>query len=449
MKSYVFIKRSTRPILLVAFMALLPITNAAIATSDIALNRTFAPFWDVYNKIKSDYVDPVDDKKLVDGAIEGMLKSLDPHSGYETGTAYDNLHSLTEGEYGGLGLTVAPEQGAVRVIAPTDGSPAFLKGIKPGDIITHIDGEYLIGSTFDEAIDKMRGKPGTSVRITVVRAKADKPFDVTITRAIIKINPVKWEVKGNVGVVSINQFSYHTTDLLHEALAGIEKKLGHAPLGYIIDLRSNPGGLLDEGIGVSDTFLDSGEIVSERGRDPRNTRRWSAKSGDYAHGLPMIVLVDVGSASASEIVAGALQDHHRALIVGQRSFGKGSVQTTTEMGGKRALRLTTARYYTPSGRSIQESGIEPDIAVPQLSDPDINTHKLFEAREEDFRKHLINQSKVDNKLLESDSRPDPRFSATAEQLKAKGITDYQMTYALEMLNRLAKTPAGVKQMGGK
>lgn len=434
-----------RAALLVSVVALLPAMNATVAATDTALNREFAPFWAVYDRIKSDYVDPTDDKKLVNGAIEGMLRSLDPHSSYETGTEYDNLRSLTDGNYGGLGLSVTLEQGAVKIIAPTADTPAARAGLKPGDYITHINGEFIVGDTINEAVDKMRGAPGTVVTLTILRAGREKPFDVTLTRAIIEIKPVKWEIKGQIGVISISQFSRNAAQEVRDALVAIDRKLGHHPLGYIVDLRSDPGGLLNEAVDVSDAFLESGEIVSQRSRDPRDTLRWNARPGDDAHGLPVIVLVDIGSASASEIVAGALQDHHRALIMGQRSFGKGSVQSIFEFGGKRALRLTTARYYTPSGRSIQEGGIEPDIAVPQLSDPDYNSK--LQPREADLQHHLINQNKVDNKLLESDTKPDPRFTATPAELKAKGITDFQLNYALETLNRLAKSPAGLSKLG--
>ncbi len=434
-----------RSVLLVSVIALLPATNAAVATADTAINKEFAPFWTVYDHIKTYYVDQTEDKKLVEGAIDGMLKSLDPHSSYETGTEYDNLRSLTDGNYGGLGLSVTLEQGTVKIIAPTADTPASRAGLKPGDYITHIDGNFIIGGTINEAVDKMRGKPGTQVKLTILRAGRDKPFDVTLTRAVIEIKAVKWEVKGQVGYLDINQFSRNVGLDVRNALIGIDKKLGHHPLGYVVDLRSNPGGLLNEAVDVSDEFLESGEIVSQRSRDPRDTLRWKARPGDDAHGLPVIVLVDVGSASASEIVAGALQDQHRALIMGQRSFGKGSVQSIFELGGKRALRLTTARYFTPSGRSIQEGGIEPDITVPQISDPDLAAR--LQPREADLRRHLVNQNKVDNKILESDEKVDPRFAATPEQLKAKGITDFQLSYALETLNRLAKTPDGLAKMG--
>ena len=285
----------------------------------------------------------------------------------------------------------------------------------------------------------MRGKPGTSIKLTIVRPGRDKPFDVSLTREIIELKPVKWEVKGQVGYININAFSKNTGMSVRAALAGIDKVLGHAPLGYVVDLRSNPGGLLDEAISVSDQFLDHGEIVSQRGREKRDIERYFARPGDNAHGLPIVVLVDAGSASAAEIVAGALQDQHRALVMGERSFGKGSVQTLIPLGETTALRLTTARYYTPSGRSVQEGGIDPDITVPQLSDPDYKARPRF--READLRRHLINEAKVDNSVLEDDAKTDPRFAATADQLKAKGITDFQLDYALKSIARLAAMPA--------
>jgi len=437
-----------RSALLVSVIAVLPATNAAVAAVETNFDREFAPFFEAYKLIKAYYVEKTDDKKLAEGAIDGMLKALDPHSSYETGTEYDNLRTLTDGNYGGLGLSVTMDQGTVKIIAPTAGTPAARAGLKPGDYITHINGEFNYGGTINEAVDKMRGKPGTNVTLTIVRAGRDKPFDVTLTRAIIEVKAVIWDVKGQVGVITLNQFSRNAAVQVREALIGIDKKLGHHPLGYVLDLRSNPGGLLPEAVDVSDEFLESGEIVSQRSRDPRDTQRWTARPGDDAHHLPVIVLVDVGSASASEIVAGALQDQHRALIMGERSFGKGSVQSIFEFGGKRAMRLTTARYYTPSGRSIQEGGIEPDIRVPQLSDPDYRL-RAQAPREVDLRRHILNQNKVDNKMLESDTKIDPRFAATPDELKAKGVTDFQLNYALETLARLAKSSEGLAKMGSR
>ena len=378
---------------------------------------------------------------LIKGAINGMLASLDPHSSYLDARDFENMRVQTDGNYGGLGLTVSLEDGAVKVIAPTEDSPADKAGVKAGDYITHLDGVLIYGGTLDEAVDKMRGTPGTSIRLTVVRPGRDKPFDVTITRQIIEIKPVKWEVQKNIGIININGFSKSVGADVRSALVSIEKSLGHLPTGYIVDLRSNPGGLLDQAIEVSDAFLERGEIVSQRGRNRRDIERYYARPGDMAHGLPIIVLVDAGSASAAEIVAGALQDQHRALVMGERSFGKGSVQTLIQLDDTSALRLTTARYYTPSNRSVQEGGIEPDIAVPQLSDPDYKARPRF--READLSRHLINESKVDNSVLEADTKPDPRFTATADQLKAQGIKDFQLHYALETLSRLPRTQTAV------
>ncbi len=432
-------KLPLRAALAVSAIALVPIATAALAAVDVTTYRELDAFMSVFERVRADYVEKVDDKKLIKGAIDGMLASLDPHSSYLDARDFSQMRIQTDGNYGGLGLTVTLEDGAVKVITPAEDSPGFRAGIKAGDYITHLNNILIFGGSLDEAVDQMRGKPGTSIRLTIVRAGRDKPFDVTLTREIIDLKPVKWEVKGQVGYININGFSKNTGANVRAALMGIDKVLGKQPLGYVVDLRSNPGGLLDEAVDISDTFLDSGEIVSQRGRDRRDTERYFAKKGDFAHGLPVVVLIDAGSASAAEIVAGALQDHHRGLVMGERSFGKGSVQTLLQLDDTTALRLTTARYYTPSGRSVQEGGIEPDILVPQLSDPDYKSRPRF--READLRRHLINEAKVDNSVLEDDTKPDPRFLATPEQLKAKGITDFQLNYALETISRLARVPA--------
>ena len=426
-----------RALLTVSAVALIPATTAAIAAVDVNTYRELDAFLAVFERVKANYVEKVDDKALIKGAIDGMLASLDPHSSYLDARDFQQMRTQTDGNYGGLGLTVTMEDGAVKVVTPTEDTPAFRAGLKSGDFITHLDGNLIFGGTLDEAVDQMRGKPGTPIKLTIVRPGRDKPFDVSLVREIIELKPVKWEVKGQVGYININAFSRNTGASVRAAITGIEKSLGKAPLGYVVDLRSNPGGLLDEAVEVSDAFLDSGEIVSQRGRDKRDIERYFAKRGDYARGLPIVVLVDSGSASAAEIVAGALQDQHRGLVMGERSFGKGSVQTLLQLDDTTALRLTTARYYTPSGRSVQEGGIEPDIAVPQLSDPDYKTRPRF--READLRRHLINEAKVDNSVLEDDTKPDPRFAATAEQLKAKGVTDFQLQYAVDTIARLAKT----------
>jgi carboxyl-terminal processing protease len=394
-------------------------------------------FLAVYRKVKSSYVDKVDDKQLMEGAIQGMLASLDPHSGFLDKTDFSSLQTQIDGEYGGLGLSVTLEDEAVKVIAPTKDTPADKAGIKSGDFITHLDGKLILGGTLDEAVEAMRGAPGTSIKLTIYRPGRDAPFDVTVTRAVIDLKPVRWEVKDRIGVISITGFSEETGADVVAAVSGIKKSLGGNPLGYIVDLRSNPGGILDEAVSVSDAFLSSGEIVSERGRDKRDIQRWWAERavpGDVTGGAPIIVLVDAGSASASEIVAGALQDHHRGLVMGERSFGKGSVQNVLPLTRDTGLRLTVARYHLPSGRSVQEGGIKPDIRVPQLSDPDYK--KRVSVRESDLRRHLVNELKDDSKDLEEDNIDDPRFAMTAEQLKAKGIDDFQLYYAMETLQRL-------------
>jgi carboxyl-terminal processing protease len=419
---------------LVSAVALIPAATAALAAVDVDSYREFEEFMSVFNRVRAEYVEQVDDKTLLRGAIDGMLASLDPHSSYMDERGYQALMTTTDGEYGGLGLNVTLEDGAVKIVAPIEDSPGFKAGLKAGDYITHLNGKLIYGGTLDEAVDQMRGAPGSTIKITIVRPGRDKPFDVSLTRAIIELPAVKWEVKDNVGVINVNTFSRTTTDETLAAINSIEKSLGRPPVGYIVDLRSNPGGLLDQAVGLSDVFLERGEVVSQRGRKKADIERFYARPGDAARGLPIVVLVDAGSASAAEIVAAALQDHHRALVMGERTFGKGSVQTLLPLSQKTALRLTTARYFTPSGRSVQEGGITPDIQVPQLSDPDYKTRSRV--RESDLRRHLINEVSVENDVIQDDGKPDPRFAMTAEQLKTKGIEDFQLHYALQTLSRL-------------
>ena len=427
------------PLALVGALALVPVTTSSLAAADVANYEELETFMSVYERVKANYVDPVDDHILIKGAIDGMLAALDPHSSYVEASDFDTLRTTTDGNYGGLGITVTIEDGAVKVISPTEDTPAWRAGIKAGDFITHIDGELLYGASLDEAVDKMRGRPGSGIKISIVRPGRDKPFDVSLIRERIELRPVKWEIKDGIGIININTFAGNTGDATEAALLAIDKASGGRPLGYVVDLRSNPGGLLDEAVAVADAFLERGEIVSQRGRDKGDIERYYARPGDMGHGLPVIVLVDAGSASAAEIVAAALQDHRRALVMGERSFGKGSVQTVVQTGARSALRLTTARYYTPSGRSVQAGGVDPDIAVPQLSDPDYKDRPRI--READLRRHLISQSKADDKLLEYDSTTDPRFVLTAAELEKKGVEDFQLDYAIKTLKRLSNPAA--------
>ena len=433
------------PLALVGALALVPVATSSLAAADVANYEELETFMSVYERVKANYVDPVDDHTLIKGAIDGMLAALDPHSSYVEASDFQTLRTTTDGNYGGLGLTVSTEDGAVKVISPTEDTPAWRAGIKAGDYITHINSELLYGLTLDEAVDKMRGAPGTGIKLTIVRPGRDKPFDVALIRERIELRPVKWEIKDGIGIININTFAANTGDATKAALVAIDKATGGRPLGYVVDLRSNPGGLLDQAIEVSDAFLDHGEIVSQRGREKDDIERYYAKPGDMAHGLPIVVLVDAGSASAAEIVAGALQDQRRAIVLGEKSFGKGSVQTVVQTGPQSALRLTTARYYTPSGRSVQAGGIDPDITVPQLSDPDYKDRPRV--READLRRHLLSQAKADDKLLEHDDTTDPRFAATAAELEKAGVKDFQLDYAIKTLRRLGPRPPALASAG--
>jgi|APMI01.1.fsa_nt_gi carboxyl-terminal processing protease len=433
---------------LVSAIALIPVTTAGLAAVDAKTGPEFTRLMAIYERIKANYVEPVDDDKLFKGAIDGMLATLDPHSSYLDARDFENLRTQTDGSYGGLGLSVTLEDGAVKVIAPMKGTPADLAGIKAGDYITHLDGKLIYGGSLDDAVDQMRGEVGTQIRLTVFRPGRDEPLDLTITRQVIELKPVEWKVKDNVGVISVSSFSANVGTQVAAAWRDIRAKTGNRPAGLILDLRGNPGGLLDEAVSLSDLFLEKGPIVSQRGRYARDNEVYNATPGDIAKGVPMIVLIDQGSASASEIVAGAMQDQHRAAIMGERSFGKGSVQTLIPLTRDTALKLTTARYYTPSGRSVQEGGIDPDVRVPQISDPDMRKRALRSYRESDLRGHLINELK-DDKDLETDKGEDPRFKMTAEELKAKGIDDFQLYYAVQTLGRTAQQALPLRASAGK
>jgi carboxyl-terminal processing protease len=325
-------------------------------------------FGDIFERVRSRYVDKPDDAKLIESAINGMVSGLDPHSSYMDAKSYRDMQVQTRGEFGGLGIEVTQEDGLVKVVAPIDDTPAARAGILAGDVITHLDGEPIQGMTLNQAVDKMRGAVNTKITLRITRKGADKPIDVTLVRDVVRVHSVVSRVEGtDIGYIRISSFNEQTSDGLKKAIADITTQIPPEKLkGYIVDLRNNPGGLLDQAIAVCDTFLEHGEIVSTRGRDDEETQRFDAHPGDLINGKPLIVLINGGSASASEIVAGALQDQKRATILGTRSFGKGSVQTIIPLGsGNGALRLTTARYYTPSGRSIQALGITPDIEVLQ------------------------------------------------------------------------------------
>ncbi len=431
-----------RASLLVTAVALIPATTAGLAAVDGRSGAQFGRLFTVYQLIKAQYVEAADDEKLVGGAINGMLASLDPHSSYLEGASLQRLNAMIDGNYSGLGLSVVMDDGAVKVVSPMRGSPAEKSGVKAGDYITHLDGKLIYGGELDDAVSKMRGEAGTTIRLTLFRAGRDAPFDVTVTRGVIELEPVTAKLEQGIGVISVNEFSRDVGNDVAAAIQDMKRQAGGKLTGLVLDLRSNPGGSLDEAVILSDLFLTQGDIVSQRGRVAAENEYYRAETavkGDVAKGLSMIVLIDAGSASASEIVAGALQDQHRALIMGERSFGKGSVQSLYKIDRTHAVKLTTARYFTPSGKSVQEGGIDPDIKVPQLSDPDARRRSEFALRESDLRRHLVNEVSLDDKKLEADKLEDPRFKQTAEQLKAKGITDFQLHYAIETLKRTGGT----------
>ena len=394
-------------------------------------------FGDIFERIRSSYVEEIDEEKLIESAISGMLTSLDPHSSYMAPEDFSTMQVQTRGEFGGLGIEVTQENGFIKVVSPIDDTPADNAGIEAGDFITKVDGESTLGKTLDEAVDKMRGPVGSEIIITVVREGVDEPFDVSIIRDTIEIKAVKARSEGKTVVLRVSSFTSKTYPNLKESL---EKEINAAGgleyiNGVVVDLRNNPGGLLTQAIRVSDAFLESGEIVSTRGRGARDAERYNATPGDLTNGKPIVVLINGGSASASEIVAGALQDHHRAIIVGTKSFGKGSVQTIIPLSSDgAAMRLTTARYYTPSGRSIQSLGVSPDILVEQRirSDEDPDEARNFQRFEADLENSLSNDSLTDDerKFLEDERKKQ-------EEAAKMRNDDYQLSYALDVLKGLA------------
>jgi carboxyl-terminal processing protease len=407
---------------LLGFTAAIGLLPAARGANDMSTYRQLDLFSQAFDSVRRNYVRPVQDGELVNAAIEGMVSELDPHSSYMDAKNYADMQIQTKGEFGGVGIEVTMEDGLIKVISPIDDTPAAKAGLKPGDFIAAIDGVSIQGLGLNDAIDKMRGPSGSKVTLTVLRTGLKKPFEVTLARAIIRVDSAKWRREGDVAYIRLTGFNEQTASGMERGIRDLKKQIGPGLKGYIIDLRNNPGGLLDQAVQVSDDFLSSGEIVSTRGRHPDDTQRYDAKPGDITEGKRVIVLVNAGTASASEIVAGALQDHKRATVVGMTSFGKGSVQTIIPLGeAGGALRLTTARYYTPSGHSIQAQGIIPDIAVAQGDEE--QTPKIARPSEADLPGHLVGEPVI--------KKPD---ASVIRPPKDKKIDDFQLSYAIDMLH---------------
>lgn len=408
-------------------------------------------FGDVLERVRRDYVEPADEKTLIENAINGMLTALDPHSSYMNPKTYKDMQVQTKGEFGGLGIEVTMENGVIKVVSPIDDTPASRAGIMPGDLIFALNGEPVQGLTLQEAVEKMRGKVGTPIKISIRRAGKD-PFDVSLTRETIKVKSVRYRLEGgDIGYIRVTSFTEQSTSGVLDAVEKLKKEAGNKLKGYILDLRNNPGGLLDQAIAMSDAFLDKGEIVSVKARKSEDVQRWNAKPGDVTGGLPIVVLVNGGSASASEIVAGALQDHKRAIILGTRTFGKGSVQTIMQVTGGGAIRLTTALYFTPSGRSIQKEGIKPDIDVEPAKIEAIQQRSSF--REENLRRSITNpngrpgDAKPEAKPAEpkpADKKDDkpaastpPTPSGDPDEPPKDAVADYQLLRAADLIRGIS------------
>lgn len=421
-----------------AFMMMVP--NAAQAVTDQdEFYQQLDLLMRIFERVRSEYVDEVDDKEVIEAAIQGMLKSLDPHSTYLNPDVYQQVRVQTEGEYGGLGLEVQMENGVVKVVSPIDDTPAAKAGIQGGDLITHIDNKPVVGKTLTEAVKQMRGPVGSDINITVLREGESGPFDIQITREKILVKSVRYRIEDEtIGYIRVTTFNMQAGEGVEDAIRNILAEVGDELDGVVLDLRNNPGGLLDEAIRISDAFLDRGEIVSTRGRRRQNNSRWYATSGDMLDGLPVVVLVNAYSASASEIVAGALQDHRRAVILGDKTFGKGTVQSEIRLGrsGDKAIRLTTARYFTPSGASIQERGIEPDI---ELLFP--NQRRLKARREADLQNHIINDQENEDRAGEFDPMPEEAL-LEEEPAPEEGapVVDIQLKHAIKLLKNMSSLP---------
>ena len=414
--------------------------SASAANSEIY--RQLDLFGEVLERVRSDYVEKPEDAKLIEAAINGMLTALDPHSAYLNPKHFRDMQVQTRGEFGGLGIEVTMENSVVKVVSPIEDTPASRAGLMSGDLITHLDKEQILGLTLQEAVEKMRGPVNSPITLTIVRKGVDDPFDVKVVRDVIHINPVKYDVEGDdIGYIRITTFNEQTTANLQKAIDDLKKQIGPKLKGYIVDLRNNPGGLLDQAISVSDTFLDQGAIVLTRGRNLEETQRSNARPGDLADGKQIIVLINGGSASASEIVAGALQDHHRATIIGTRSFGKGSVQTIIPLGSNGALRLTTARYYTPSGRSIQAKGIEPEAVVEEELPDDLKQKADAQSTrgEANLRGHLKSEDEDDK------AKADQEESGSSSYVSPDKAKDTQLNYAIDLLHGIKSVDTEAKK----
>ncbi|MBI10202.1 MAG: peptidase S41 [Rhodospirillaceae bacterium] len=414
----------------VVFLSVAPASAAKTDKSEIY--RLLELFGDVFERVRTDYVEETTEEELLEAAIQGMLQSLDPHSSYLNKKTFKDMRVQTKGEFGGLGIEVTMEGGYVKVVSPIDDTPAFRAGIEPGDLITHLDGKLVRGLTLSEAVEKMRGKVGTDIVLTV-RRKDLQPLTITITRDKIRIRSVRARAVGDVGYLRITNFSEQTKSGVAKSIAKLREEIGDAIQGFVLDLRNNPGGLLEQAVSVSDAFLERGEIVSTQGREADNAQHFHARPGDLASGLPVVVLINGGSASASEIVAGALQDHKRAVIIGTRSFGKGSVQTIIPLGTSGAIKLTTQRYYTPSGRSIQAKGIDPDIVIEQSKVEPLSRGPR--RKESDLRKSLKREEvKTEGKMLETagQEKKEDKVNKTPDR-----SFDYQLVRALDLIRGIS------------
>ncbi|WP_041317091.1 S41 family peptidase [Hyphomicrobium nitrativorans] len=435
------------------FWTFLTMTGLAGATTVLNVTQTYSAaspnselyrqldlFGDVFERVRSDYVEKPDDTMLIENAINGMLAALDPHSSYMSPKHYRDMQVQTRGEFGGLGIEVTMENGVVKVVAPIDETPAAKAGILSNDLITHLDNDQISGLTLEQAVEKMRGPVNTPITLTIMRQGRDEPFDIKIVRDFIRINAVRSRVEGDIAYIRLTTFNEKTHANLVKAMDDLKKEIGPKLKGYVLDLRNNPGGLLDQAIAVSDDFLDQGSIVLTKGRNNEETQRAQARPGDTADGKPIVVLINGGSASASEIVAGALKDHKRATVIGTRSFGKGSVQTIIPLGANGAIRLTTARYYTPSNRSIQAKGIDPDIVVEQELPEELKSARQERNRgEAGLRGHLKGETrdeekaKADEAKAKADEEKKQEESGSSAYVPQEAEKDTQLQYALKFL----------------